>query len=316
MSAASNLFDTIRAFKSSPDAGRSPQQSLVAYCRDVLGGIERVHFDFKSKANASYSTLDEPDKKNLAKAVSGFANGAGGVLIWGIEDESIAPVPIRDVSRFVDNILQQTHNVTSPTVPDIDGDFIPAEDDLTRGFAILLIPESQLPPHRVILNITGIQNHYFVRSGSSFCTATHSQLEDMFGRRPRPILAVDFELACALSEKQAWITVILENRGRGIARYPFLSLDVEKPYGLSELGIDGNGHFGLPLIARENGFRCSGTTFTLYGSMRFGSQEGFVIHSGMRHSITKILGIFDKDSPSRRETCAFVVASQQKAFRC
>jgi hypothetical protein len=270
-----------------------------------LGGVERVHFDFKSKANPATTAIEDPDKKNLAKAVSGFANGAGGVLIWGIEDKSTAPVPIKDVSQFVDQALQVSHQVTAPAVPGIDGDFIPADGDPNSGFALVFVPESELPPHRVVLNIGGIHNHYFVRSGSSFSIATHSQLEDMFGRRPRPALTVEFELDPRTSDEEIWIIVALENRGRGIARYPFLSLEVDRPYGLSEHGIDGNGKFGLPVIGKDNGFRIDNRT--LYGSMDFGSQDGFVIHSGMRHRITKIVQFSTQSSGN---------ATRDLSFRC
>jgi len=287
MSAASDLFDVLRAFRTSPAPGITPQQSLLDYCQRVLGGIESVHFDFKSKADPTSNSLDESDKKNLAKAVSGFANGAGGVLVWGVEDKSIAPIPIKDVSRFFDALLQVGHQVTSPAVPSIDGDFIPADGATGSGFGLIHVPESDLPPHRVVLKLGGIQNHYFVRSGSSFSVATHSQLEDMFGRRPRPKLTVEFLYDGPRSDKEIWITVVLENKGRGIARYPFLSLDVYRPYGLSEHGEDGNGKFGLPVIERDDGFR-HGHTFKMHRSMSFGSQEGFAIHSGMRHRITKI----------------------------
>src|SRR5688500_18608501 len=105
MSAANDIFETLSGFRISPNAGKSPQQSCVEYCQNILGGIERVHFDFKSKSNPLTATPDEPDIKNLAKVVSGFANGDGGVLIWGIEDATIALVPIVSVSDFVADLL-------------------------------------------------------------------------------------------------------------------------------------------------------------------------------------------------------------------
>jgi hypothetical protein len=286
MSAASDIFESLRKLMNLPNTGKSPQQQLVEYCQNILGGIERVHFDFKQKANAQTAKPEESDIKNLAKAVSGFANGAGGVLIWGIEDETIAPVPIANVSEFIADLLQRSHQLTSPAVIGIDGDFIPADSIGGSGFGIILVPESDLPPHQVLSRIATIQHHYYVRSASSFAVATHSQLEDMFGRRPRPILSVEFDVEVKDSGNEVWITVLLENKGRGIARYPFLSLEVDRPYGLSKWGADDHGHFGLPVIRKGESFRNKDNTW--YRSMEFGSQDGFVIHSGMRHPITKI----------------------------
>jgi hypothetical protein len=293
MTAAKEIFDTLRRYRVSPEPGKSPEQSLVDYCKNVLGPVERVHFDFKSKAKPENPTPDDSDIKNLAKAVSGFANGAGGALIWGIEDSSVESQPIAGVAEFLGTLLQRSHQITAPTVIGIDGDYILADSKAESGFAVILVPESDLPPHRVVSQIKEVQNHYYVRSGSSFTVATHSQLEDMFGRRPRPNLSLFIQCDGLNPDGEIWLTVFLENTGRGIARYPYLELEIDKPYGISEWGADGNGHFGLPVISKASGFRPMG--ITLYGSMDFGSQDGFVLHSGMRHRITKLAWYPAKD---------------------
>jgi hypothetical protein len=119
----------------------------------------------------------------------------------------------------------------------------------------------------------------------------------MFGRRPRPNLVVDLDVEIRGAESEVWITVLLENKGRGIARYPYLSIAVDRPYALSEYGIDDNGRFGLPLIAKGNTYRAEYTKW--YESMDFGSQDGFVIHSGMRHPITKLALIPDQKNKNQ-----------------
>jgi hypothetical protein len=286
MSEASKLFKTLCDFKHKANTSKSPEKSLTDYCTNVLGGIERVHFDFKEKSDPRNPLLDDTDKKNLARAISGFANGSGGVLIWGLKDDTIDPKPINSVSVFIVQLLQMCHNVTDPAVPGVDADFLPSDSNSRSGFGLVFVPESDLPPHRAILKCKATQNHYYVRSGSSFRVATHAQLADMFGRRPRPDLAINLDVKVRDQGKELSITIALENNGRGLARYPFLSLEVSRPFGLSEYGIDGNGHFGLPLVDKEGGFRVEHRT--LYSSMKFGSQDGFVIHSGMSHPVTKI----------------------------
>ena len=83
MDQAQELFSRIKSVENSGD--------FIQFCSEVLGAVERIHVDFKEKQNRSHAKLDESDKENLGKAVSGFANSGGGVLIWGFEDETLKP---------------------------------------------------------------------------------------------------------------------------------------------------------------------------------------------------------------------------------
>jgi hypothetical protein len=75
----------------------------------------------------------------------------------------------------------------------------------------------------VILKHVDVQHRYYIRSGSDFVPATHSQLEDMFGRRPRPKLAAkvrgDFR---ATQDAGWWIAFDVVNEGRGTAKQVYI----------------------------------------------------------------------------------------------
>lgn len=317
MDAATKLFETLRAFRTDPKSDKSPQQSMLDYCSNNLGGIERNHFDFKEKRQASKPQLDDDDKRNLAKAFSGFANGSGGVLIWGIEDSSISPSPISQVTEFIDCILQIAHQITDPPVPGIDGDFVPSDANPDSGFGLILIPESELPPHRVVLRLSHVQNHYFTRTGSSFVIATHAQLEDMFGRRPRPKLVLTYKKSPRKPPDTKFdmsLIVSIQNIGRGLAKYPFLSLEVDAPHVLSGYGLDGNGHFGLPVIEEASPVSCRSRYD--YRSYKFGSQDGFVIHSGMTRPVALLMvAPTDDDTVIRYELAAEGLPVQHDELR-
>src|SRR5579871_4078524 len=71
---------------------------------------EEMFLDFKRSANNGDGTvLSDKDRNNLAKAISGFGNSEGGVIVWGIEckrdidgaDIPKAKFPIKNVKRFV-----------------------------------------------------------------------------------------------------------------------------------------------------------------------------------------------------------------------
>jgi hypothetical protein len=279
------------SFKSSGYSEKLPAQLLIEYCRDVLGAVERFHVDFKQKQNRSHSRLDDSDKKNLAKAISGFANSGGGVLIWGFEDKTMASKPISNVQKFTASLLEMAPHTTDPIVPKIDGDWILSGGPEQEGFGLLFVPESSITPHRVILNQDGVKNHYFTRSGDSFVVASHTQLEDMFGRRPKPDLALNTRILYngRGGEKiNLYVILGIENRGRGAAKSPYLSLKIHKPYNISEFGIDGNKHFGLTVL--KSAIRTE--------EQKYGSMADMVIHSGIVHDVTAITVDVDVAKPS------------------
>lgn len=46
--------------------------------------VENLFLDFKRSAtNGAGSKLHRDDRKNLAKAISGFGNSEGGIIVWG-----------------------------------------------------------------------------------------------------------------------------------------------------------------------------------------------------------------------------------------
>ena len=49
---------------------------------------EGVQLDFKMKGDARKGSFDQNDRKIFAKAISGFANSTGGLLIWGANAET------------------------------------------------------------------------------------------------------------------------------------------------------------------------------------------------------------------------------------
>jgi hypothetical protein len=280
MDTARNVFETIRSFKTTGQTAKTPDEQFLEYVNNILGSVERVHVEFKQKYDSRNSKLDISDKRNLAKAVSGFANSSGGVLIWGIEDKTLIPKPITNIQEFVAALAQLSIQVTDPIVQNIDVEWIQSSDPANdQGFGLLFVPESLLPPHRAILSDKEVQNNYYIRSGDSFVEASHTQLEDMFGRRPKPdlYLSITFRYGGGSErERILYVMIGIENHGRAVAKYPFLSIKVLAPYKVSDYGIDGNMHFGLPKIT--NSIRSE--------EFKYGASSECVIHSGVTQDVT------------------------------
>ena len=283
MDSARELFKKLTSLKKPDSSRKTPEQKLLEYCTHVLGSVEGLHVDFKEKHNRSHEMLEDDDRRSLAKAVSGFANSGGGVLVWGIQDKTLSPKPITNIQLFVSSALELAPQVTDPVVEGIDGDWIQSDAAVGKeGFGLVIIPESLLPPHRVILNLQGIKNHYYIRSGGSFVVASHTQLEDMFGRRPQPKLALHATITRGLNHVDGiWnlhVVLGIENKGRGTAKAPFLSVNVHSPYKIHEYGLDGNRHFGLEEVRSSRGSN----------ETKYGSSADVVIHSGVIRDVTVV----------------------------
>ncbi len=82
---------------------------------------EHLHLDFKT----AEPRCSREDRKNLAEAVSGFANSDGGVIVWGVDARGGGPDeadcaqdvrPIEPLSTFMSRLAAFTGEAANPTV--------------------------------------------------------------------------------------------------------------------------------------------------------------------------------------------------------
>ncbi len=156
----------------------------------AAGQEENLTLDFKLINRPDLSQAD--DKKNLAKALSGFANSSGGLIVWGIDarknDQGIDCArearEIQPLSLLVARLNELTSRAVNPAVDGIiHKPLLSAADS---GFVITLVPESESGPHMAKLG----EDRYYKRSGDTFYKMEHFDLEDMFGRRKKPKLTL------------------------------------------------------------------------------------------------------------------------------
>jgi predicted HTH transcriptional regulator len=132
------------------------------------GQEENLQLDFKTINRADFTRAD--DKKNLAKALSGFANSSGGIVVWGIvatkNAEGIDGASgVREIDRpalFVNRLNEFTGVAVSPLVEGVRHKPIASNAD--TGFAVTLVPESDSGPHMAKFH----EDRYYKRSGDSF----------------------------------------------------------------------------------------------------------------------------------------------------
>lgn len=197
-----------------------------------VAASENLFLDFKRSAdNGTGTKLHLNDRRNLGKAVSGFGNSSGGIVVWGVEcsqdadgaDVASAKQPIINPNGFKSRLEGIVSGVTVPPHSKVEHHAV--LDGADKGFVASLIPASEHAPHQAVL-----EKQYYMRAGSSFMPVTHGVLAGMFGRRPNP--NVQGRWANWVPERSGATRVnlrvglILRNAGPGIAEHPFVNLVV------------------------------------------------------------------------------------------
>ena len=208
------------------------------------------------KRMQSEGDLSGDDKNNLAKALSGFANSAGGIILWGggtkhADDGDLNAIcdvhPIANQDQKIARLIELSGQLVNPAPEGVRHEAIPWEG---KGHLIkTLVPASDAGPHRA----AGGKGQYYRRAADSFRYMEHYEIADMFGRRARPkleLLVEDPFLSPSDHPRDGWPSwqassvLTLRNAGRGMARFPAISLDLM--HDDSNLRLHKDGLYGLP----------------------------------------------------------------------
>ncbi|MDS4023015.1 MAG: ATP-binding protein [Candidatus Competibacter sp.] len=179
MSRAHELFERLRK------GGLSALEELIADREP-----ESLFLDFKrSPQDGAAKNLATEDNKNLSKAISGFANSSGGVVVWGVDcrrdsatgNEVAEKHPLIDASGFNTKLQAAVSRTTVPAHPGVQVLFFDEPGRSPCGYVVVYVPQSLIGPIRSLAT-----NHYYVRTGSDFGFVPHDVLAGMFGRIPQP----------------------------------------------------------------------------------------------------------------------------------
>jgi hypothetical protein len=205
---------------------------------------EELFLDFKRSADdGNAKSLHQNDLNNYGKAISGFGNSSGGVIVWGIDcsalgdgaDVARAKKPIHDPKRFLSWLENRTSGRTLPAHPGVIHHAI--EIPLSsQGFIISLIPKSDWAPHQEINS-----RCYYMRVGSNFDPVPHGILEGFFGRRIQAKIVHKFLSKQVLPQGNGIIKVVfsigLRNEGKGLGKYVFLTADISESPTTAEIKL-------------------------------------------------------------------------------
>ncbi|MEO1246555.1 MAG: ATP-binding protein [Pseudomonadota bacterium] len=218
-SRAEALFETIR------DDGHEAIDRLI---QDRVA--EELFLDFKRSAdNGAGDTLHNRDRRNLAKAVCGFGNAEGGIIVWGgdcSDDGQTGDLPgqktgIEDPARFRANIESAISGCTVPPHSKVENQVIEASDE-SPGLVVTMVPKAHQAPLQTVNDL-----RFLVRAGSSFVPMPHGMVASMFGPPPAPHYFPNYVMAVAEITADEAIRVAfgiaIVNDGPGLAENMYVT---------------------------------------------------------------------------------------------
>jgi hypothetical protein len=231
-------------------------------------------------------SLSQDDVTNLKRAISGFANAAGGIVLWGVESKAddgrkdrsrfqrIAPIP--DGEGVQIRLHELTATATQPPVSGV----IHRAIQVDGGYVVkTFVPASDGGPHRTNED----RGQYFRRDADAFRAMQHYEIADMFGRRARPLLELFWQGRhdATLPDPHDGVWLIgLRNVGRGVARFPCLTLANDPTLEpLYHCGLDGMQSTGVPIRPAATG---------VVRSLVFAGGVNDVIHPNQEMQITRV----------------------------
>ena len=190
---------------------------------------EHLSLEFKLVTEPA---MNRNDRLNFAQALSGFANSSGGIVAWGVNarrgDSGVDCArdlrPIENVALLLTRLNELTGQFISPKLEGVLHKKIDLGDG--TGFVISYIPESDAGPHMA----KGGEDRYYKRSGDSFYKMEHFDIEDMFGRRKKPNLSLQYKVRLGMHDSppswaHVFVTLQLINQGRGTAVHPYMEIE-------------------------------------------------------------------------------------------
>ncbi len=215
---------------------------------------ETLVLDFKA-ASKNSGPMQSDDIKNLAKALSGFANSEGGLIVWGIRADRAASdepdvakelKPISKLDVFLSDLWSYTPQFVSPPILNVDHIPIYQSKQQKKGFVVTVIPKTEGDPH---MSMGKGDRCYYCRAGASFIKMEHYMVASHFRRKSSPKLEFTYRLGEVEREGSKFkISVIvgIRNVGTSIATYPALKIVSKGQFSPATYGLNGNGQDGLP----------------------------------------------------------------------
>lgn len=170
-------------------------------------------------------------KESLAKSACGFTNATGGVIVIGVDarrdvkkdvDVVTELKPVADMEAVKSEVQEAILKYVHPGIEGVQTHLVADSPGSKSGYVLVFIPESEGSPRWSRVN-----SKFYVRIASGTVQMEYFQIEDRFGRRPRPRLEIKISdegarQATLGQNLERVFTMSVMNEGRGLARFPAL----------------------------------------------------------------------------------------------
>ena len=216
------------------DASFEVYGSLTLYRRlqDMIddGETEGLHIECKSP---SVPRLNREHKVHLAKALSGFSNTAGGIVIWGVSttkhshsglDVLSQIEPLGNVRQFEKQITSAIPTLTTPSVINFQTKILRRRSSDTRGVVVVHIPKSYGDPCQ-----SNQDNLFYFRSGDEFSIAPYEMVKRLFSATDSPDLSplFDTDFVNHQDDGSFEIPILIQNNSSAVGENIYVSVIIE-----------------------------------------------------------------------------------------
>lgn len=167
---------------------------IVQFVQDQTS--EDLYLDFITKNDPKTVPLHADDKHNYGKALSGFANSDGGLIVWGVQaakgasadapDVAQGVQPLSDPNGFVSHLNNLIPTITKPAVPGVRNVVVRQKPGGNAGYVVTYVPVGLNLPYRLEGNV----HRYYKRAGGSFVEMEPYEIRDVIFRFRYPKVEV------------------------------------------------------------------------------------------------------------------------------